>query len=274
MTLNKVEVRTDQGVLLSLPLDDISGGYLVQDISGLDPVPANVVSSNFANLDGEQYQSSRREKRNPVFRIGLEPDYASMNVQQLRNNLYKWFLPKKNANMRFYSDNMPTVDISGIVESFDCPLFVKDPVATISLLCFDPDFYEPVQVTVNGNTTSGNTMGNIAYGGSVDTGITFTLNVNRSISGFTIYHQPEGQQVQTMVVTGDFINGDIIQISTVPGNKFATRTRGGVIASVLYSVSPYAVWTKLQPGNNALRVYAEGAAIPYTIQYTNKHGGL
>lgn len=274
MTLNKAEVRTDQGVLLSLPLDDISEGYLVQDIKGLDPVPANIVSSSFANQDGEQFQSARREKRNIIFQLGLEPDYTTQTVRELRNNLYKWFLPKKNANMRFFTDDFPTVDISGRVESFDCPLFVKDPVATVSLICFDPDFYEPVQVTVAGNTTAGTASGNIPYSGTVDTGIVFNMPINRSITGFTIYHQPDGEQVQTLQVTGNFFSGDVVEISTVPGNKYAYLTRGGIISSILYTVSPYAVWTKLQPGDNALRVYVEGAAIPYTIQYTNKHGGL
>ena len=274
MTLNKVEVRTDQGVLLSLPLDDISDGYLVEDISGLDPVPANIVSSSFARLDGEQYQSSRREKRNPVFRIGLEPDYTSETVQQLRTRLYKFFLPKKSVNMRFFSDEFPTVDIAGRVETFNCPLFVKDPVATVSVICFDPDFYEPVLKTMSGTTVSNEVPGIINYTGSVDTGVVFRMTLNRSLSAFAIYHTPEGEQAQTMQITGNFLAGDVLTISTVPGDKYATRTRGGAVSSILYTVSPYAVWTKLQPGNNALRVYAEGAGIPYTIQYTNKHGGL
>ena len=274
MTLNLVEVRTDLGVLLSLPLDDISEGYLVQDIDGLDPVPANIVSSGFANLDGEQYQSSRREKRNIVFKLGLEPDYTTQTVRELRNHLYRFFLPKKSVNMRYFTDDFPTVDIAGRVESFDCPLFVKDPVATISVLCFDPDFYEPVQVTVSGSTTAASVPGNVDYEGTVDTGGVFRLMVNRSMSGFTIYNQPEGGTMQTMQVTSDLLSGDVIEISTVPGNKYAQRTRAGVVSSILYAVSPYAAWTRFEPGNNALRVYAEGAAVPFTFQYTNKHGGL
>lgn len=272
--LDKVEVRTDQGELLSLPFADISGGYMVQSIEGLDPVPANIVSSSFARLDGDQYQSARREKRNLIVKLGLEPDYTSQTVEQLRNNLYRWFLPPRNANFRFFTDNNPLVDISGRVESFDCPIFVKEPVATMSILCFDPDFYEPVEVVVSGNTTSGTTMGNIDYEGTVDTGIVFSININRSLAGFTIYHQPMGEQVRTLVVVGQFVSGDVVEISTVPGNKYATLTRGSVVSSVLYLVSPYSDWTRLQPRENGLRVYAEGAAIPYTIRYTNKHGGL
>lgn len=274
MTLSKVELRTDLGAMLSLPLGDISGGYLVADITGLDPVPANIVSSSFARLDGDQFQSARREKRNPVFTIGLEPDYTTQSVRELRAQLNKFLNPKKNVHMRFYTDDAPTVDISGVVETFNCPLFVKEPVATSSVICFDPDFYEPVQVTVSGNTTASTTMGNVPYSGTVDTGIIFKMTFNRSVSTFTIYHQPEGEGLQSMQISGNFLSGDILEISTVPGDKYAILTRGGVQTSILYTVSPYAQWTKFQPGNNALRVYTEGAAIPYTIQYTNKHGGL
>jgi len=274
LTLSKVEVRTDQGVMLPLLLDDISEGILVQKITGLGPVRANIVSSSFARLDGEQYQSSRREKRNIVLQLGLEPDYTNQTVREIRNRLYQFFLPKKRVNLRFYTDNFPTVDISGYVESFDADLFTRDPSAGISVLCFDPDFYEPTQVTVSGSTVSSGVTGNIDYEGTVDTGVVFQLKVNRSITGFTIFNTPAGQPVQSLQVTGNFLSGDTIDISTVPGDKFAQMTRGGTRSSILYAVSPYATWTSLQPGNNAFRVYAEGAAIPYTVRYTKKHGGL
>ena len=274
MTLSYVEIRTDQGVLLPLPLDDVSEGFSVQDITGLDPVQVSIVSSSFAGLDGEQFQSARREKRNIVFRIGLEPDYTTHTVQELRNRLYHFLLPKKSVNMRYYSDVFPTVDIVGRVESFSCPLFSKDPVATASIICFDPDFYEPIQTTIEGSTTPTSSMGEVEYTGTVDTGIVFRLLVDRALTDFTIYHQPEGEPVQTLQVSGSFISGDILEISTVPGNKYATRTRGGIQMSIVHAVSPYATWTKLQTGTNLLRVHAEGAGIPYTIRYTNKHGGL
>lgn len=272
--LDKVEVRTEQGEVLSLPFADISGGYLMQGMDGLDPVPANIVSTSFANGDGEQYQSSRREKRNLIIQLGLEPDYTTKTVQQLRNDLYRWFLPPRRANFRFFTDDTPLVDIWGRVESFRCPLFVKEPIATISVLCFDPDFYEPVEVEISGETTSGTTMGSIDYTGTVDTGIVFQIEIDRTTTGFTIYHQPAGDQVRTLVVSGQFVAGDVVEVSTSPGSKYATLTRGSVISDILYTVSPYSDWIRFQPGSNALRVYTEGAAIPYTIRYTNKHGGL
>ncbi len=138
----------------------------------------------------------------------------------------------------------------------------------------DPDFNEPVQITVSGATVSSGVTGEVDYSGTVDTGFRFEMLLDRDLTAFTIYNEPEGETAQAMAIAGNFLAGDRINISTIPGEKYAHRTRGGIATSILYSVSPYAVWTKFQPGINNLRVYAEGAAIPYTVRYTNKHGGL
>lgn len=260
--------------MLPFPFDDIANGYLMQEIEGLDPVPANIVSTSFARLDGEQYQSARREKRNLIVKLGLEPDYTTQTVRQLRTNLYNFFMPRQQTHLRFFTEDFPTVDIVGRIETFSCPIFVKEPMATISILCFDPDFYEPVAISISGETTAGTEMGEIDYNGTTDTGIVFKLTIDRSVTGFTIYHQPEGEQVRTMVVTGAFVAGDEVTISTVAGDKYATRTRGSVISSILFTVSPFSDWTRLQKGVNELRVQAEGVPMPFTITYTTKHGGL
>ena len=98
--LTAVEAFTPQGENLFLPLQDSSGGYVVQDIDGLDPVNAQIVSSKFARLEGEQYQSSYREKRNILISLGLEPDYgAALSVSQLRSRLYDFFMPKSPVRL-------------------------------------------------------------------------------------------------------------------------------------------------------------------------------
>jgi hypothetical protein len=225
-------------------------------------------------LDGEQFQSSRREKRNIVLTLGLEPDWAQTTVGQLRAQLYKFFMPKNDSTLRFYTDDFPVVDILGTVETFDCPLFVKDPEATISLICFDPDFYTPTALQFAGNTTSGSTSQAVQYDGTVDTGVLITVNVNRTMAGFTVNVQPDGDVIHSMQFTAALVAGDVVQISTVPGNKFATLTRAGVQSSLLYGISPTSEWTALQPGNNAFWINASGSAVPFTVQYTEKIGGL
>lgn len=272
--LNKVEVRTDQGDLLTLPMQDVSEGYIIQEIDGLTPVKATIVSSSFAQMDGEQYQSARREKRNIVMKLDLEPDYTDQTVWGLRQRLYEFFMPKSNVNLRFFVAGVPPVDISGRVESFDSDLWSAEPTVSLSILCFNPDFYDPTPVVVPGVTVADDSTMPIEYEGTVETGIKFSLAVNRTISGFTIYHTPPSDELRSLAFAYPLLNGDVVEISTIRGSKYATLIRAGVGTSVLYGISPYANWIELEPGTNQIRVLVSGAAIPYTIEYTKKYGGL
>lgn len=273
--LETIEVRTTAGALLTLPLEDIEAGYLVLDVQGLDPVRAVVVSSSFAKMDGEQFQSSRRESRNLKLKIALEPDFVLGNtIRELRTGLYSFFMPKSEVSLRLILSDGLEVDIKGRVETFECPLFVKEPEADISIICFDPDFIDLDPVVVTGNTVNDTTETLIDYVGNVETGVELVLNVNRSLSEFTVYHRPADGTVRTLDFEAALVAGDILKISTVAGNKFITRTRAGTTTSLLYGMSPQSNWVELQEGENYIRVYALGAAIPYTITYTTRYGGL
>lgn len=275
--LEKVEVITEQGVLLTLPLQDITSGYSVQDIDGLDPVKATLVSSAFGQLDGEQFQSARREKRNIVLTLGYEADYVSDTVQDLRKKLYGFFMPKSRVLLRFFQTGEPVVQIYGRVESFDSKKFVKEPVAVISVVCFDPDFYNPTPVVLPGATTASSVETTHVYPGTVETGILFRLFINRSdLTEFTFNHRPPDDSLRSLefIAATPFMDGDMLSISTIPGNKFVTLTRAGVDTSVLFGVSPQSNWISFFPGNNKFFVSAGGAGIPYQIEYTTKYGGL
>jgi len=274
--LTKVEVRTStSGMLLSLPLEEITDGIFVEDISGLDPVKATLVSSSTANLDGAQFQSSRRESRNILLTLGLEPlDWEVHNIRNIRKNLYSFFMPKSEVKLRFFLDDGLEVDITGRVESFETPLFAKDPQVVISVMCFDPDFVELTSVEIEEDTVSTTTTFPIDYPGTVETGILLTLLVDRALTEFTIYHTPPDGLVRTLDFAAVLQADDVLRINTVVGNKFITLTRSAVESSLLYAMSPQSAWIELFKGINQFRVFADGAAIPYTLEYTVKYGGL
>lgn len=272
--LTKVDGLNAQGTVLSFPFFDPSSGFLIKGVDGLDPVKATIVSSKFANMDGGRFHSSSRETRNLIVSIDLKPDLVSATVEDLRNQLYSVFMPKTEVTLKFYRSDGLVVHILGYVESLDAPLFVQNPKATISILCFNPDFYDPIPVVFSGSTTSTLTSSTLDYEGTTESGAIITLSANRSLSAFTLYHQPAGNSLVTMDFSMALVSGDVLQISTVPGDKGALLTRASVVSSVLYGVSPFSNWLKLAPGPNEIRFYAEGAAVPFTIEYTNKYGGL
>jgi len=272
--LTSVEVRSSQGSLLTLPLDDITDGIVLEEITGLDPVKATLVSSSFAQQDGAQYHSSRREIRNIILKFGFEADIAGTTVRELRHLLYTYFMPKATVDLRFVDSNGQTVRIDGRVETCETELFSKESIVNASIICFDPDFRELVPETLEGNTVSNTTETLITYDGSVETGIVFELSVNRDLGAFTIYHRPPDGTLRSLDFAASLVSGDVIRISTISGEKSVTLTRAAITSSILYGMSPQANWIEFAPGNNYIRVYTDGAAIPFTIDYTNRYGGL
>jgi len=272
--LTKVEVRNPAGALLTLLLDDITDGYVLRNIDGIDPVQATIVSSEFASLDGVQYQTSRRNSRNIILTLGLEPDYATGSVRALRSALYAWFMTKASVNLRFYDSDGTIVAIDGYVETYETPFFVQEPVATISIICPDPDFVELTAVTGSGNTVSDTTEFSFTYNGTVEAGIVFDLLLDRTLAGFTIYHRPPDNIVRQFDFIASMLNADVVTVNTNVGAKAVTLTRSSVQSSFLYGRQPNSAWFLLQPGVNYFRFYATGAAIPFNYSFLERHGGL
>lgn len=275
MSITKVEVRTLLGELLTLTLENPTNGYLVEDILGLDPVKATISSSTFANFPGAKFEASRREIRNILIKLKLEPNYTlSQTARQLRTDLYDFFQSDTEVSLRFFMTDGLTVDIAGRVESCDAPPFSQEPRAAVSIMCFNPDFLALTPVVVSEDTVATLTEFHINYPGNIPTGFTFVMNVNRTLGEFTIYQRPADNVLRTFDFEASLVSGDILTISTVDGSKGVTLNRAGTLSSLLYGKSPQSTWLKLMKGDNRFRVYATGAAIPFTITYTSRYGGL
>lgn len=271
--VNKVEVRTDQGLVLTLPLFDTSDGYVVEEIEGLDPVDAVLTYSSMVGQDDELEQSAKRVKRNIIFTLGYEPNYMNSTVKSLRDRLYIFFMPKANVTLKFFSDDMPPVEIKGRVEKMNAPLWAKDPVAKISIVCGKSDFVGEV-FTVEGFSTDGPEEIEVEYEGTIPTGGLLRVNPTRDISSFTMTNRLSDFNFLAQEFSYPLITADILEINSVPLQKGARLTRGQENISVLYGVSPFGQWINLHQGTNRLRLSAAGEPIPWSFQYANKYGGL
>lgn len=278
MSIEKVEVTNAQGDLLSLVLEDISNGYIVKDISGMGPVKANIVSSAFATLDGEQYQASSRGTRNITFKIGFEPNVENgQTVLELRTALYSHFMTNLVVDLAFYMHNGLVVNIKGRVEANEPNMFTYEPENDISIICFDPDFIDLTPVQIHDRfTTADNTPKLIYVDGSSPTGLTsLTFTAPASITDFTIYHTtPSGEQ-RTMLITTPLIVNDVVNICTVPRKKSITRTRSGVTSSILQAKDVASQWVSLEKGDNLFYVHSSSTTpAPVLIDFYNRYGGL
>ncbi len=271
-----VEARNSQGTLLSLPAGDASNGLALGEVGGLDPVKAEIITSPFANLDGEDFQSSRRGIRDVSLDISLEPDLATTptTVRKLRQKLYTHFMTQSWVNLSFYDEDGSQADISGYVETCESPLWTKDPKMEVVVRCMNPDFVDAESVLISGATVETEDEFVINYDGTVKTGVKFVFTLPRDENNITIYYRPPDDTLRVLDFQTPLLSGDQLVINTAPGNKGAWVIRGGSESSVLYGTAPQADWVELQPGINTFRVYATGTPIPFTIEYTNRYGGL
>lgn len=266
----------------------------LKDIQGLDAGKATLSSAPFAQLGGAQFFSGRREPRN--IKISLGYGQAAVNagytIEDLRGLLYKCFMPASTVGLRFSRTVNPllhiddgvgpvqNLEIIGIVESMETAVFTKDPQVNVSIMCYDPDFIDDgFPGSIDANTISDlsdtSTWNFAAYDGSSNGPVRLIMNVDRTLTEFTIYHKPPNGVIQSMDVSASFIAGDQVDISTSPGSKWARLTRAGTTSSILYAVSPQSTWIAMQPGvDNHVRVYATGAGIAYNLSYSNRYGGL
>lgn len=274
--LNRIEIQKKDGGVLTLPIYDATN-YQIKDIQGLDPVKANIVTSNFAHIDGTQFQSSRREMRNLVIKLGIESFGVGASVQELRKNLYSYMMPKTDIKIKFIRDNMDILAIDGQVETFDSPLFVKEPEATISILCFDPDFHSDNINTYSGVSVTSAIDSNLDYIGEVDSGFVFSFTPSTTISEFTLQNTLSDGTVRKFIFGSlifPILSGNTLTVSTVPGDKYVRITRNGVTTSMLWAMDPASDWVSLQPGLNKLRFTTSVADITYSLNYYSRFGGL
>lgn len=272
--LTMVTVDGPRGTLY-LPLTDASQGYVVKDIQGLDPVKATLSSSTLATMDGAIFQNARREPRNITMTIGLESDYVSNTVADLRTNLYAYLMTKGIVTFSLYKDpGEPFAKTVAIVEDVNNNMFTTDPEINVSLMCYDPDLYAPSETVLQSTSDPDGDLTQLYYPGTSETGITLDITVP-SISGEVRIVNTRPDTVQQMLrVAGNFVVGDQLTIDTNPGTKRVGIKRSGIAISGLYLLDKTSSWISLQEGTNQFQVYYNGAPTPYTVRYIVKYGGF
>ena len=272
--LTQVQVKNSAGSVLYLKLGDVSNGFIVEDITGLSPVKATMVSTAFADAPGAQYQTSRRDTRNIVYTIGFRPGSAG-DISSLREILYSYFLPQSTIAQTFTTTHMETVSITGVVESFEMAQFSKTPTAVISVICYDPDFMAAYETSVNSTIGSSKT---ITYTGTYPTGLLITLTTTGSGTATTFsLKNVSSQGTQTLGITYytsfPTSSGKLI-LNTTRFNKSATVVSGSTQSNALAYVNAYSDWIQLHPGSNVLTPTFARSGVAINYKYNTRYGGI
>lgn len=253
----------------------------IRDIDGIGPVKAEISTEPFATGDGELYQGASVGKRNIVLKLGFNPNWVDQTISSLRRQLYRYLLPKAWTKLRFFSDDMPTVDIEGYVESCDPNMFSEDPEMVISIICPKPDFIEPDATFYYSVVDDGTAEFEFEYIGTVETG--FELRVNHTVDNvaydgpLNISMQREPELPQLFTVDPVSIAGEKhFKLTTIRNAKRVQSVSNldGEITNLLSRVSDASVWPIIQPGTNLLKVAALESGQAWTLAFFNRFGGL
>jgi len=281
--LTKVEAFSQWAEAPTLALDDNgreeSDLIQLQGITGLDPVNATVTTSAYGSIDGAVYTGGTVGTRNIVLTLKPNPDWVNWTVASLRRLIYTYFMPKQAVNLRFQSDDIPTVAISGIVESCSANPFAQEVLITVSIICPNP-YFQAINPTIFSGTT-GAAATRIQYNGTVETGMNVKL---RNIPGETpSYLHVVNYDLNTEFDVNVTLNDNIYcEVNSVPGSKYAqlVNTANGTVQNVLGQVVnvSWNTWALLQPGNNSIAIGAGDANkswnLNWEISFYELYGGL
>lgn len=281
----------NESIKLELGFPERSG-FLIQEISGLGPVKADINVSELSNIDGSIYNSARLPSRNIVFKLVL---LESPTIEDTRQKSYKYFPIKKRVHLLFETTNRKA-EIFGYVESNEPIIFSKQETTQISIVCPNPYFYsEGKQITtftgfekvfsfpfsneslsdkllIIGNILK-NQIQTVLYEGDSEIGFNIEIHAVGTAKHVMIYNVNtlENMKIDTdklIALTGQpIIMGDSIFISTIKGDKSIQLLREGVYYNIINCLDRDATWMFLRKGDNVFAFDAEegGANLYFRI---------
>lgn len=267
----------------SLPLSDTGRAETdliqIRNIDGLNPVKASVNTSPFGSVDGEAFVGSNVLSRNIVITVCPNPDWKTWTYESLRRLLYQYFMPKRSVQLVFYSDDMPPVEITGVVEDVSVNQFSKDPELLVSIICPYPYFtaLDPTVVTGQSIRTGG-VVKKVTYDGNVETGVYVEVSYTSGSNPGSIGIQIGNPAVShfTALLANMITSTKYFELSSVPLQKYvqSVATDTGLIVNMLPNVQVGSSWPLLLPGDNDFSVITDVGIQDWRLVYYERFGGL
>lgn len=251
----------------------------IRNIDGLDPVKASVNTSPYGPVDGAAFTGANIPSRNIVLTLHPNPNWDTWTYENLRRLLYAYFMPKRAVRLVFLSDDMISVEIYGIVESFSNNMFSKDPEVIVSILCPDPYFtaLDPTVLTGQSVRPGGATI-DVDYNGNIETGITVKVSSVSGLAPTNIGIQIGDPELPYFTVDSSVDATKYFEMSSIRMQKFVENVSldDAVITNLLSQVQipEGSSWPVIQPGVNQFSVITDQGVQDWELTYYERFGGL
>ena len=249
-------------------------GFAIDKIDGLGPVEADINTTEMV-VDGNLFNSARIGERNIVLSLIFYSETGT-GVEEVRQRSYQLFPTKRLVWIEVETDYR-TIRTQGYVEKNEPDIFSDESKTQVSIICPDPKWYDlentTTELDINDETE-------IEYTGEVEVGGVLTLTIGSDIvapvhdgvPAFTIsFANPDGdaQSIDIYTPNEGFTTGDVLTISTIPGEKSCIWTdTADADHNALNLLNQNPDWFKLKPGINSVRVTDTNDAIE-TVTFYN-----
>lgn len=263
------KIENSNGQVLTLTQNE--SDYQVVSITGLNPPPSQINTTNIAGIDGAKFNSAKLDTRNIVIMLKLNGD-----VEGNRLALYQMFRTKEECRF-YYSNGRRDVSIPGYVETVECDLFTNAEIMQVSIICMYPyfrdihenwieisdgataGFHFPFSINVgspipfsiyniDGETNVENTV-------EAETGAIIRVDVNDPIRTIEIRNTGNNEFFK---LEHDFQRADTILINTHKGEKSISLVRNGIASNVFTALKLGSTFFQLNVGNNFFTYFANG----------------
>lgn len=263
---------------------------MISNVSGVG-AERNINITELSGRPGGRYNGGHEPSR--VISIAAKfKQLGDMSAQKKR--IYSIFRTDMPLTIRYVT---PSIDViaEGYCSKCDMPPNNYPLVMSAEVVCADPyfkeRFVEPIQLfgvsklfyfTADGISLNAVCFGNTSrarmihldYKGHTETGVVIKAALYAPCGGFRIDNFTASAHIS---LSGEFLEGDIIEISTEDGRKYINLTRGGKTVSGLKYMDIDSEFWQLTPGNNDIKFSASGldaAAAQVMLYYDVKVGGV
>jgi tail protein len=230
-------------------LADNEDKYYVKTVTGLEPPEREVAIARTAS--GGKFQGVTSVDREVVVLIGLNPDWeAGETPKILRDNLYTMLFTgyDPRVDIQLNAGPFPVAHEFAYVTKFEAAIFDANPAVQITFTCLNPTFRAFSKASYAPGDLSEKAPDVYNYG-TAETGFQFAVKFSGTMNGW--YIKQAGNQSVGMVFDMTFHDGDLLSVSTIPGQKYVHwRKHRGKVQNKLSILTGGSEWIQLHPGHN------------------------
>lgn len=221
--IKTLKVANSYGEELTMTLrSPEDSGYAITNITGIGPTDVDIKQTQLVSGRKWKYNSGFHKYREITLSIiYYEGNDQLLTVEELRNNLYKYFKTNDLVTLYFTKDDNKTYAIAGWVSKHDPVFFSNNCGSTINIICPDPWFRKNSMTYVdevesqNSHSSSNDAL--IIYDGNISTGFILETTNSFNIEDF------KGQTIDIHVEYGSMPERDFIV--KIPGNYSGTNEK-------------------------------------------------